>query len=266
MTDVPPRLREIAEDLNANLPLGEGRQRIVDDRFVIWIGTRDHPAFTVVQRLRLQGHDVAATVAEVRELLATRFDRHRASWEVGSSAEPADLEEQLVALGMAPDPEEPLATGMVLVGGAPEPPAGVEARICETVDDYLQAQAIMNRAFGMPEEDAATARAAAERQHAQDLRTETTRTFMAFVDGEPAAAAAATFLPEVVVMNGGATVEHLRGRGAYRALVAARFAEGVRRGTPALLTQAGAMSRPILARLGFEPVARVRILIDEGGG
>ena len=115
----------------------------------------------------------------------------------------------------------------------------------------------------MPEEDAATARAAAERQHAQDLRTETTRTFMAFVDGEPAAA---TFLPEVVVMNGGATVEHLRGRGAYRALVAARFAEGVRRGTPALLTQAGAMSRPILARLGFEPVARVRILIDEGGG
>ena len=34
---------------------------------------------------------------------------------------------------------------------------------------------------------------------------------------------------------------------------------------PALITQAGAMSRPILERLGFEAVGRIDILLDEFG-
>jgi len=34
------------------------------------------------------------------------------------------------------------------------------------------------------------------------------------------------------------------------------------RGTPVLVVQAGAMSRPILERLGFEEVARLRALRD----
>ncbi|MGH3102662.1 MAG: GNAT family N-acetyltransferase, partial [Gaiellaceae bacterium] len=55
-----------------------------------------------------------------------------------------------------------------------------------------------------------------------------------------------------------------RGRGAYRALVAARWAAAVARGTPALITQAGAMSRPILNRLGFRELAEIRIFLDRG--
>jgi hypothetical protein len=35
------------------------------------------------------------------------------------------------------------------------------------------------------------------------------------------------------------------------------------RGTPALVTQGGSMSRPILERLGFEPVGHVHMLLDE---
>ena len=34
------------------------------------------------------------------------------------------------------------------------------------------------------------------------------------------------------------------------------------RGTPVLVTHAGQMSRPILERLGFEPVARIDRLLD----
>jgi hypothetical protein len=45
--------------------------------------------------------------------------------------------------------------------------------------------------------------------------------------------------------------------------VRARWNEAVRRGTPALVTQAGKMSRPILERLGFLEVACIEILLDE---
>ena len=50
---------------------------------------------------------------------------------------------------------------------------------------------------------------------------------------------------------------------ASSALVAARYAEAVRRGTPTLVIQAGAMSRPILEGLGFEVVAELQVLVDE---
>jgi len=46
---------------------------------------------------------------------------------------------------------------------------------------------------------------------------------------------------------------HARGRGAYRALVAARWADAVERGTPALVTQAGAMSKPMLSTAVTSP-------------
>jgi hypothetical protein len=54
----------------------------------------------------------------------------------------------------------------------------------------------------------------------------------------------------------------MRGRGIYRALVRARWDEAERRGTPALVVQAGKMSRPILERLGFETVCEVHTLVD----
>jgi GNAT superfamily N-acetyltransferase len=71
--------------------------------------------------------------------------------------------------------------------------------------------------------------------------------------------------PHGLLLYGGATRERARGRGAYRALLRARWDEVVARGTPALMTQAGAMSRPILERLGFEPVGHVHMLLDEFG-
>ena len=53
-----------------------------------------------------------------------------------------------------------------------------------------------------------------------------------------------------------------RGNGAYRALLAARWADAVRLGKPALVIHAGAMSRPIVARCGFEPVCEVLVMED----
>jgi hypothetical protein len=46
-------------------------------------------------------------------------------------------------------------------------------------------------------------------------------------------------------------------------LVRARWDAPVRRGTPAVVTQASSMSRPTLERLGFETAGEIRILRDE---
>ena len=69
-----------------------------------------------------------------------------------------------------------------------------------------------------------------------------------------------------MTLFGGATLPEARGRGAYRALVAARWEDAVARGTPVLVTQAGPMSRPILAQLGFREVCEIRILLDGSTG
>jgi ribosomal protein S18 acetylase RimI-like enzyme len=57
---------------------------------------------------------------------------------------------------------------------------------------------------------------------------------------------------------GGATVPRLRGRGFYRALVAARLAEAKAAGYRHALVEARETSRPILERLGFERLTTVR--------
>lgn len=56
----------------------------------------------------------------------------------------------------------------------------------------------------------------------------------------------------------GGTIPEYRSRGAYRALVAARAAVARRRGYRFLIVDARETSRPILQRLGFEPLATVR--------
>ena len=86
--------------------------------------------------------------------------------------------------------------------------------------------------------------------------------YAAWIDGRIAGAGAAYFSPRGFLMAGGSTAHWARGRGAYRALVRARWDDAAARGTPALAVQAGAMSAPILRRLGFETVCRFRRLED----
>jgi GNAT superfamily N-acetyltransferase len=59
-------------------------------------------------------------------------------------------------------------------------------------------------------------------------------------------------------LYGGGVAPAFRGKGIYRALVAVRAQEARRRGYRYLMVDAAAASAPILARLGFEALARVR--------
>jgi GNAT superfamily N-acetyltransferase len=251
-------IRELAENPNVYQPLGPGRalHRDPDGRFAIFLapGTSVHSA--TVQRVRLGTDSVASAVEEIRGLLRS-LSREGAEWELGESSEPSDLVERLLAVGLRRDESEPVAIGMVLREASLAMPEGVVARAVASVEELRAAREVQRAAFGDP-------RPVDSEQAARDYRLEGVdgSTFVAFVDGELVAAAYASYTPWGLILFGGATLPSARGRGAYRALVAARAVEGARRGTPALVTHAGKMSRPTLERLGFVPVARIDRLLD----
>ena len=250
----------LAENSNLHHPLGPTDERLVDPRYVVYLGPGSFAGFTVVQRLRLEPDEVAATVREVREELDGRGRMER-TWEVGCSATPDDLTERLLDMGMVPD-REPYAVGMVLDHPPDPAPPDVQVRPVATLEDYLASVHIAMDAFGMSDEDAREVRDRAEADWSSLASSAHVRQFLALIDDEPVATGRATYTDVGVLLNGGSTVERARGRGAYRALVAARWEDAVARGKPVLVTQAGAMSRPILSRLGFREVCDIRILLD----
>jgi hypothetical protein len=253
-------LRRFAEDPPAwgEIDPRSGLTRVLTDRYCLLFGAS--PDSTLVSRLRLDPDEVPETIHKVREEVAHHGHR-QAVWRVGSSATPVDLVDRLVAHGFAPSEIpglEPHLTSMVLTE---EPPAvdGVQVRRIESADELALASGISATTFGEEhEEEDWDARFAAEQ--AGDLP----RVYLAFVDGTAVGTARALFedgLPAVMLIAGGVLAD-TRGRGAYRALVRARWDDAVEAGQPALVVHAGAMSRPILERIGFHAVAEQEVLLD----
>src|SRR5580765_5887717 len=116
----------LAENSNLHHPLGPTDERLVDPRYVVYLGPGSFAGFTVVQRLRLEPGEVEPAVAEIRAELDHRGRMER-TWEVGCSATPDDLTERLLDMGMEPD-REPYAVGMVLDRPPSPAPSGVEVR------------------------------------------------------------------------------------------------------------------------------------------
>ncbi len=86
------------------------------------------------------------------------------------------------------------------------------------------------------------------------------RCFIASVDGTPVGSAASFHRERSAYLVGAVVLPEARGRGAYRALVAARARAAARAGIPLLTTHARAYtSGPILERIGFERVYDYRI-------
>ena len=238
VTELTPELLGLAEDANTYTPLRPGEERIERGRYVLWMSASSgHAVFTVVRQL------LAAGLLDELHLLVHPI---------------------AVRKGMRLF-DEPLAIGMVMTeppeGG---PAAGVEVRPVDSPEQLVEAHWIARIGFGMEPEDDDLDEAARDLESQRELGTWVS--YLAYVDGRPVAQAQATFTPHGVVMNGGSTLPDARGRGAYRALVRTRWEAAAERGTPALVTQAGAMSKPILERLGFHAVCEIRILLDDPDG
>ncbi len=248
-------MREVAEYPNSFVDLRPGIERIDTGRYTLCMD-RSLQANTV-QRQRFGAEETDDVLAEVRSLLRER-GRGQTQWDVGSAASPPGLVELLLERGLVYD-DDPVAIALVMRSAPPPPAAGLRARRVETVEEYAAAKEVQFVAFNVAPDRIADERAALRAEWESAPRV----THAVWLDDEIVSAGTCAPTSHGLALFGGATLPRARGRGAYRALVHARWQEAQRHGLTALVTQGGAMSAPILERLGFEPVGRVEMLLDE---
>jgi GNAT superfamily N-acetyltransferase len=141
--------------------------------------------------------------------------------------DPADIPGRLVAAGLVPEDEEAL---LVAEAASLEPPA-VAVEVASDAFVELAAR-VFGRRYDLPEESVAV---------------------VVTVDGEPVSGGRVDLADDVEFAGlfGGVTLPEYRGRGFYRATVAARAQLARERGYRYLYVDALPTSRPILERLGF---------------
>lgn len=202
--------------------------------------------WTAVERLRLRDDEVEDAIAEVDAFMHAAGNV-RAAWWLSERSTPDDLEERLLAAGCTIDESEYLNAAMLLTR---EPPAvdGIEARRIETFEEFVESRQLQRCVF----------RGESVADYKAEWELLPDPVFAAWIDGRMASVGRVVFTRVGGYLLSGATAEWARGRGAYRAVVRARWDEAVRRGTPVLGVGAGSMSRPILERLGFEQVLECR--------
>jgi GNAT superfamily N-acetyltransferase len=185
---------------------------------------------------------------------AAHFAGREVEWKRFSHDGPPGLEAALAAAGFAPDePETFLVLDLETHAPLFDPPAGIEVRQVTDAAGAADLVAVSDAAFGRSEPwrlETLTAR----------LGDPTQALFVAYDDGVPVSSGRLELAPGKAFagLYGGGTIPNHQGRGVYRALVAARAGEARRRGHRYLTVDARETSRPILQRLGFEPLATVR--------
>jgi hypothetical protein len=174
-------------------------------------------------------------------------------WKLYGHDLPLDLGPRLTAAGFAPEPEETLMVAEVadLIVDT-RPPDGV--RIVPAIDpagvDLVVD--VHEKAFGT---DGARLRHRLLARLAAD--PDSIVAVVALAGDEPVSAARMEPVPgtRFAGLWGGGTVEGWRGRGIYRALVGHRARAAAALGYRYLQVDAVARSRPILERLGFQPLS-----------
>jgi GNAT superfamily N-acetyltransferase len=252
-------VRQFAEEPDQFLPdqaLPLRRVRAPSFVLTLW------PTQSSISEIRSTDDDLDETIEQARRLV-TENGHTRVTWMVGPSCRPVGLATRLRALGFVPaiPPLEPSLTAMALVTPPPAPSDGVEAKLVTTFDEYVVAFRIANAAFAVPEDVAAKQLAALPDMW---TRYDGMNRFahLAFIEGEPIGSSFTLAGTIGLVLNGSSVLPEARGRGAYRALVAARWARAVELEKPALVVQAGSMSAPILERCGFRPICVLDVLDD----
>jgi GNAT superfamily N-acetyltransferase len=221
---------------------------------------QDGPLLRVVGQYRgfVSGpRDVGVRGAELDRLIARQRDYfaqrgEAVEWKTWAYDEPADLVDRLRAAGFAPEEQETVLIGLTgEMAAAPVLPAGVVLREV-TADADMRRIAQMESAVWSDDwswlADDLIGRIAATPDDIVVLVAE--------AGGDVVCAARLVFRPgtEFAGLWGGSTLPEWRGRGIYRALVAARAQRAAARGVKYLQVDASSDSTPILRRLGFQAV------------
>ena len=257
-SSVPSALREFALVPDRYTRFAADAQRHDDGRVCVLQGT----TWAAISGIRVAAEEVEALLTEVRALVPA--DKAQ-TWWVDPHAQPADLYDRLLALGLErPADRGDVVHALVCTEEPPAGPAGVTVHRVETYDDHLVATELQWEVFETPPD-----RREAQKAHLRD-EFEAYRaagvpvTFLAELDGRPAGVARSIYSDRGVFLIAGAVREACRGRGVYRALVRARWEDAVQRQTPALVTEAlEDTSYPILTGLGFVDVGTTLRLIDK---
>jgi GNAT superfamily N-acetyltransferase len=252
----------VAEDAVGYAVTGPGEVRETCPEFILTHGPIPMPEFGSASRLRL-GSEIDAAVRIVRAWFAER-GREQFVWDVGPSATPSDLERQLLDLGAEPNPGGMEMMAMVLDREPPPSPTDIELRRVETFADYAATWEIVFEGFDMPDEERDAVRSTLPERWAATADDPGRWSYLALSAGVPVAGGAVRrTVHGPLLLAGGATLPSFRGRGIYRALVRARWDDAIRLGAGALVVNANVdTSYPILERLGFRAVGKVRLLAD----
>jgi GNAT superfamily N-acetyltransferase len=185
------------------------------------------------------------------------FAGRRFEWKLYAHDQPADLGDRLRAAGFtAEEPESLMAAEIAELPPAPELPPGLTLQWVTDADGVAAVVAVHEEVFGVAHAWLGRALTA---QLAEQRRTgvEQVAALLAVADGRPVSAGRVEFHggTEFASVWGGGTLPQWRGRGLYRALVAARATRAAELGYRYLQVDAGPESRPILRRLGFVELA-----------
>lgn len=173
-------------------------------------------------------------------------------WKLYGHDLPIDLGQRLRTAGFTPEPEETLMIGEVSgLTFDTDPPEGI--RLVPVTD-----QAGVDLVADVHEKAFGTDSSRLRRQLLARLTDDpdSVTAVVALAGEEPVSATRMELVPgtRFAGLWGGGTVEGWRGRGIYRALVAHRARDAVKRGYRYLQVDASHQSRPVLERLGFEPL------------
>ncbi|GGM58025.1 N-acetyltransferase [Micromonospora sonchi] len=163
-----------------------------------------------------------------------------------------DLTERLRLAGFAPEDEETVVVGMTTnLIAAGEAPDGITVRATTELADLHRIAAMESAVW-----DADWSWLADDLADRISSAPENIVVLLAEAAGEVVSAAWLVILPgtEFAALWGGSTLRQWRGKGIYRALVARRAQIAADRGITYLLVDASKDSRPILQRLGLQPV------------
>ena len=186
---------------------------------------------------------IDATIAEYRAL-GLKF-----RWNGGPGTAPADLGERLSRRGLEVSWGRGMARSTETSGQPREPAIAIAEVDASTVEVYSDVMAA-----GWSLERGPFAAASAAILATPGCRH---RLFLATWDGEPAATAGYVAFARSAHLVGGVVLPAFRGRGLYRALVAARLEHARAAGLTLATSHAReSTSAPILDRMGFDTIRR----------
>jgi GNAT superfamily N-acetyltransferase len=189
------------------------------------------------------------------------------NWILDPDTQPPDFGARLGAHGYVPEPGDEKSLVMVLLArNSLAMPSVSGLAIHDGLADlatFTLAEQVAEEAFaGIPFGQASPIDSSRDRRYANNRAAGNRHVVLVTIDGEPAGSGSLTVLgPDAAIINGGAVRPRFRGRGVYRAMVAARLGLARDAGAAGLIVWGGHMSGPILAKLGFQMVSWRRFYV-----